>query len=468
MSDEIEDLKRQIAALTERVSRLEGAPVSHPSPPPPRPVSVPDHAPKVSLENRIGVQLFNRVGILAVLIGAAWFLKFAIDNQWVGPLARVLIGIGAGSGIILWSERFRAQGYRGFSLSLKAIGTGILYLSLWAAYALFHLLPAPVAFFAMILVTAWNAWMSWSQSSQALAFYAAVGGFLTPLLLSNGENHELALFGYLLVLDLAIFALVLQRPWLRLLPTAFLATAFYEFAWAMHYYSGVQFALSASLLAILFLFFSIAPLVVRIIEAPQADLLAALSLANAAAGYLGFFLLLDAPNGAAPQAIAAILFAAYFLALRIAMERLDLPNHFAARSRVLNSAHLLAAIGFMGVALALAIHFYWWQVRYTGDRSLIHDYRTYAQFTYSAAFMAFGGALLMIGFFRRSAFLRWQALFLLTATIAKVFLIDISQLSQGYRIFSFLGLGVLLLAVSFAYQKDWLSLRGGIGEKPAP
>jgi uncharacterized membrane protein len=49
---------------------------------------------------------------------------------------------------------------------------------------------------------------------------------------------------------------------------------------------------------------------------------------------------------------------------------------------------------------------------------------------------------------------------LLAATIAKVFLIDISQLSQGFRILSFIGLGVLLLAVSFVYQRDWLNLRG--------
>jgi uncharacterized membrane protein len=40
-----------------------------------------------------------------------------------------------------------------------------------------------------------------------------------------------------------------------------------------------------------------------------------------------------------------------------------------------------------------------------------------------------------------------------------VFLVDTSQLSEGYRILSFLGLGALLLTVSFAYQRDWLNLR---------
>ena len=49
---------------------------------------------------------------------------------------------------------------------------------------------------------------------------------------------------------------------------------------------------------------------------------------------------------------------------------------------------------------------------------------------------------------------------LLAVAIAKVFTVDVSELSQGYRILSFLGLGALLLAVSFVYQRDWLHLRG--------
>jgi len=77
----------------------------------------------------------------------------------------------------------------------------------------------------------------------------------------------------------------------------------------------------------------------------------------------------------------------------------------------------------------------------------------------SAFLMLYGAALLALGFWRRMSFIRWQALILLTFTIAKVFLYDTWGLSQGYRPASFIGLGALLMAVSFAYQKDWLSLR---------
>jgi uncharacterized membrane protein len=79
-------------------------------------------------------------------------------------------------------------------------------------------------------------------------------------------------------------------------------------------------------------------------------------------------------------------------------------------------------------------------------------------FTYSALWMAYGAMLMVIGFWRKSAFVRWQALALIAVTVLKVFLYDTSQLDHIYRIFSFIALGVLLLAVSFAYQRNWLKL----------
>jgi uncharacterized membrane protein len=73
--------------------------------------------------------------------------------------------------------------------------------------------------------------------------------------------------------------------------------------------------------------------------------------------------------------------------------------------------------------------------------------------------MLYGAALLAVGFWKRAAFIRWQALLLIVYTIAKTFLYDMRNLSQGYRVASFMALGALLLAVSFAYQNDWLALR---------
>ena len=79
----------------------------------------------------------------------------------------------------------------------------------------------------MIVVTAFNGFMCWLQDSELLALYAIVGGFSTPLLLSNGENHEVTLFSYLLVLNVAVLVLLVLRPWSRLLFGAFTGTVLF-------------------------------------------------------------------------------------------------------------------------------------------------------------------------------------------------------------------------------------------------
>jgi uncharacterized membrane protein len=82
-------------------------------------------------------------------------------------------------------------------------------------------------------------------------------------------------------------------------------------------------------------------------------------------------------------------------------------------------------------------------------------------FSYSAIWLAYGACLMTFGFWRRSAFVRWQALALIAFTIGKVFLFDVSALQQGYRVLSFVGLGVVLMAISYVYHRGWLKLTSG-------
>ncbi|MGB9229296.1 MAG: DUF2339 domain-containing protein [Terracidiphilus sp.] len=567
---------------------------SAPTPPPaspPAPVTAPlfhsiEPAPTTdarSLENRIGSQWFNRIGILAVLIGVAWFLKLAFDNHWIGPLGRVIIGLLAGAALIVWSERFHHRGFAVFSFSLKAIGSGTLYLSLWAAFQLYGLVPASAAFAAMIAVTAFNGYVAWIQDAELLALYAIAGGLSTPLLVSTGGNHEVTLFTYLLMLDLAVLVLVVLRPWSRLLFVSFVGTALFIFAWWSSFYTQDQAPRTALFLCCFFLSFALAPRLIKIVLAPGEqfrpwDGLAsfALPVANAGLGFFAFYSLLNplAVDWAAPW--LAVAFAAFYLLLMrlpesgflqrgapalaalhltaaivfltiaiplkthgrwmtigwlvegavllwlsrrvqsmllrvfalistiLGLGALILVNPPAAsrpifnerfgtycvaiaacayiawlaknardesdaalgdaapiiRWRTLAAAALLAVNLLILLAFSLEIHSYWWYQRWTGNYRRLRDYWMYAQFSYSALFMIFGGVLLSIGFLRRSAFLRWQALILLAATIAKVFLLDTEQLNHGLRILSFIGLGVLLLGVSYVYQRDWLNLRG--------
>src|SRR5437763_4388009 len=190
---DLEALRRILADLTTRVYRIEQklqiqpdievqAPVAVHRPPsafdatvekkplpasapyvPPRPQTRIPTGPPADLESRIGSHWLNRIGIAALLIGISYFLKFAFDNNWIGPAGRVTIGLLAGIAVIVWSERFRSKGYAAFSYSLKAVGIGALYLSLWAAFQVYSLIPSGAAFVMMLAVTAATAFMAWTQ-----------------------------------------------------------------------------------------------------------------------------------------------------------------------------------------------------------------------------------------------------------------------------------------------------------------
>jgi uncharacterized membrane protein len=280
-------LERQIAGATApaevrkalpaepvmRVPKAAAAVSSASAPPPPMPPRPSMQAPKfaapaqrrddsaASLESRIGGQLLNRIAIVALLLGTAYGLKLAVDRGWLGPMARVAIGLIAGAALVLWSERFRAKGFAAFSYSLKAVGSGVLYLSLWAAFRAFDqpLIPASVALLLMIGVTAWNAFMAWAQDSELLAAYALAGGFATPLLLSTGGNHEIFLFTYVLAIDVATVTLVRLRGWPRLLLGAFPLTVGYFVGWYLRFWTADELIVTSTFIALFAAVFASVP-----------------------------------------------------------------------------------------------------------------------------------------------------------------------------------------------------------------
>jgi Predicted membrane protein len=583
-------LVRELASLSERVEALErevaqlrrGAPqkkwtAENPSPPL---VSAAkgDRAPRrASLENRIGSQLFSRVGIVALLFGAAWFLKLAMDNHWIGPRGRVVAGLVAGAGLIVWSERFRSQGFKAFSWSLKAIGSGVLYLSLWAAFQLYHLLPESVALGAMVLVSAWNAFMAWSQDSEVLAVYALAGGMATPLLLSTGGNHEVFLFTYILAIDIAMILLIRLKPWPRLLLGTFPATVAYFIGWYVAFNSSAHLAPTVLFVSLFFVVFASVP-----IGWKEGEQFASLSkqgafriteiflpLANASFASLALYVLLqDAGHHSVLPWVMVLFAVAYLGLLRLPQTRIASAVHLSlavvfltiaiplkasgrwitvgwfaealallwvsarmematedaasvSAHRILRSLAMAALVlGFCGLMVQplwfgkpvqvaflngrfatalfgiavlacsawISLHAghsdeaspHWRRIAGAsiialnlvaivacvrelntvwGETAIHSDAELQKALAVSTFLMIYGAVLLAVGFWKRTAFIRWQGLVLIVFTIAKTFLYDMRNLSQGYRVVSFLGLGALLMAVSFAYQKDWLALR---------
>lgn len=122
-----------------------------------------------SLEARIGGNWLLWVGIVAIVLGTVYFLKLAFENNWVGPSMRVAIGAFFGIGFVYWGEELQKREYPIYGQTVTGGGNAILYLSIYAAFNFYHLIPAPAAFFLMILVTATISVLAARYSSLALA-----------------------------------------------------------------------------------------------------------------------------------------------------------------------------------------------------------------------------------------------------------------------------------------------------------
>jgi uncharacterized membrane protein len=457
------------------------------------------------------------------------------------------------------------------------VGIGTLYLSLWAAFQVYNLIPSGVAFVMMLAVTGATAAMALAQDAQILAAFALAGGFTTPLLLSTGQNRELALFSYVAVLDIATLVLVTIKPWRRLLVMSYAGTLLLYCGWYAQFYTRNQLSPTLAFATLFFAIFDIAPLLTLQTKGENvllAAIPAFLAFVNAVVYFLQAYAMIEAVDKTYMAWFALALAAIY-----IVLSRQVHARHLDPQStQLLYFLHLALAIGFVTIAIPIRLDAHWitigWFVEagvllWVGNRTksdflnvlalaalvfgvarlllvdnfhttqLIFNMRmaTYAvavavlgtvawyaaqrsdeaattvaavavvalnilalialsreasdyysreiatvvppfqtpggyqtvdlhrndierDFTYSALWMAYGAFLMIIGFFRRSSFVRWQALILIAVTIGKVFVYDVSQLDRGYRIISFIVLGILLLAISFVYQRDWLKLSG--------
>ena len=585
-------LVQQIRELTARVHRLESAlgtsqaaakaprqetvtrvveppppvPPTQPAPPSPAFVAPSTATEHSDLETRIGSHWLNRIGIAAVLIGVSYFLKYAFDSGWIGPTGRVAIGLIAGIAVVLWSEQFRHREYRAFSYSLKAVGIGVLYLSFWAAFQLYHLIQSGPAFACMLLITASTCALALSQDAEILAVFAISGGFSTPVLVSTGVNHEVALFSYVALLDLGILTLVAFKPWRRLLWLGFTGTLILYIAWSSEYYTRSELQPTLIFATLFFIIFAIAPLFMLRQEHGTGMMPLALAFVNAATYFAQAYLMITEISNTAMAWFSLALAAVY-----LALNRMRPRNADDAAESNLRLMHIALAVGLITVAIPIRLEAHWitigWFVEaavllWLGDRiksdllnvfaltalmlgvarlllydnfvnpplifnmrmlvyavaicvlglvayhalrrnddltknvgavaavalnilaltalSLeIRDYysqqmttfrpgssvianwtdlRIARDFSYSALWMGYGAMLMAIGFWRKSAFVRWQALILIALTTVKVFAYDTSELERIYRILSFIVLGALLLAISFAYQRNWLKL----------
>jgi len=170
------------------------------------------------------------LGIITLVLGIGYFVKYAIDKDWVGETSRVLIGIFAGLGIA-GTGFFLRKNYKIFSYILTGGGIAILYFTVTMAFREYHLFSQTLAFAMLVLITILAVALAYFYDSESLIMISMIGGFSAPLMISTGQSNYPFLFGYLSLLNFGLLAVIALKNWKNLGWLNFVLTSAYFFYW---------------------------------------------------------------------------------------------------------------------------------------------------------------------------------------------------------------------------------------------
>lgn len=180
----------------------------------------------------MGVKLFAWLGGFALFLGAVFFIKLSIEQGWIPAEVRVALGYLLGVSLVVGGVVLSRKRYAVTAQTLCGTGIVTLYAMTFAAKALYGFFNPGLTFGLMILITTTAFLLAVRLEAKVVALLGMLGGFLTPSLLSTGQDNPLGLFGYIALLDVGLLAVALHRRWYFLVPLAALGTAGIELGWA--------------------------------------------------------------------------------------------------------------------------------------------------------------------------------------------------------------------------------------------
>jgi uncharacterized membrane protein len=284
------------------------------------------------LEVRIGGRWLQHAGLIVLLLGIAFFLRYAFEHEWLSPTIRVALGVSAGIAMA-WGGVWLAARYRAYGLLLAGGGIAALYLSFYAALNLYALVGLEVAFSALIVVTVAAAVLADRTDSQAIALMAVCGGFATPFLVGGRGDQQVTLFSYTALLIGATMYLAHRRSWRWLNVVSLALTIVTVAAWGDSYYTDAKYLRTELFLTVYCVMF--VDVLRRSWSAAAHDAPFVASLMLAPVAYHICSVVILAPHGLA--------FLTYLIAFTAIL--LMLSDHYESA--------LLRAAGFIGMALPL-------------------------------------------------------------------------------------------------------------------
>ena len=227
------------------------AATSVPSPALPQPSAAEPRAPKPSLpainwEQFMGAKLFAWIGGLALFLGVAFFVKYSFEHNLVPPEMRVAIGFAVGLGLVIGGLALKRKENRVTAQTLCATGVLILYAVTFACrsfyhFAFFGLVPT---FLLMTLITVVAFLLAVRLNAIMVAILGMAGGFLTPILLSAGQDNPFGLFGYILLLDIGLLMVTRRKQWSALPILGAVGTVLMQITWVTQFFLREEYFLA--------------------------------------------------------------------------------------------------------------------------------------------------------------------------------------------------------------------------------
>jgi uncharacterized membrane protein len=202
----------------------------------------------------VGGNTLARIGVLVLFVGVAFLVKYAAEHVSVPVQLRLLGAALLGLALLAIGWRLR-ESRRAYAMTLQGAGLGVLYLTAFAAFMLYQLVTAGVAFAALVALVAATGVLAVRQDAVALAVLATLGGFAAPVLVSRGGGSHVVLFAYYALLDAGVFAIAWRKPWRALNLLGFACTFVVGSAWGVTVYTPARFASTEPFLVLFFLLY---------------------------------------------------------------------------------------------------------------------------------------------------------------------------------------------------------------------
>lgn len=213
------------------------SPIPEPIAPPPEPQ--PSWLERINWEQFTGIKLFAWIGGLTAFLAAVFLVKYSVEHNWIPPEVRVAIGFVFAIGLVIGGLKIPRERYAVTSQTLIATGVVSLYAVTFACNSIYHFafFTTIPTFLVMVLITTTAFLLAVRLEAQVIAILGILGGFLTPLLLSTGQDNPGGLFGYLALLDAGLIAVALFRRWHYLVSLGAAGTVLMQIGWAGKFFS---------------------------------------------------------------------------------------------------------------------------------------------------------------------------------------------------------------------------------------